>query len=116
MLQVRGVCPCLGCWTAECVPVGRHRVRARRYCSRAGGDPYLTPTLTRMLLIFYHCDHVEVYRPLDFEIEVSVSRIYCQRNVIFHKAPNVRKITNRTPRTSCTLSFFPATAVVLIKF
>lgn len=38
-----------------------------------------------MLLIFYHCYLVELYRPLDFEIEVSGNRIYCHRN----KAVNI---------------------------
>lgn len=50
----------------------RRSVAGAQYCSlaaiAAGGDSYLTPTLTRMLLIFYHCDHSEVYRPLDSEI------------------------------------------------
>lgn len=50
----------------------RRRAACAQYCSlaavAAGGDSYLTPTLTRMLLIFYHCDHSQVYRPLDSEI------------------------------------------------
>lgn len=50
---------------------------------RRQGRSILHPGSTRMLLIFYHCDHVYVYRALDFKIEVSVNRIYSRCKVIF---------------------------------
>lgn len=80
-IQVEGivvpVASACGC-PADCRCV---RPSMHQYCSAAAaGNLYLTLTLTRMLLIFYHWYLLELYRPIYSEIEVSGNRIYSRCN------------------------------------